>query len=100
MKNLEIYTDYPEYQDLYELFKDHLKTLKAIRRQERRKLALANGVRDESYDTVRYGRIPSYAGRAEFATSDGTKWRAIGHSPKGTPERVSEPGYIEYTEVP
>ena len=59
-------------------------------------LALANGVRDTSYNTVRWGRIPSFTGTAIIQMEDGRRWKAIGHEPTGTAEYVSRDGYIEF----
>lgn len=62
-------------------------------------LALANGVKDCSYPTVRHGYVRSFSGRAELTMDDGSKWLAIGHGPVGTPEDVFRDGYIEFRPV-
>lgn len=62
-------------------------------------LAIANGVRDEGYSTVRYGRVPSYSGEALITMEDGRQWRAVGHGPSGTAEHVSMDGWIEFIPV-
>lgn len=59
-------------------------------------LALANGVRDCGYDTVRYGWVPSFSGEAEIVMADGRRWRAIGHRPRGSAEHVARNGWIEF----
>jgi hypothetical protein len=58
--------------------------------------AISQGIEDRSYRTVRWGTVPSYSGTAIIQDADGRKWRAIGHGPKGSPERVSRNGYIEF----
>lgn len=60
-----------------------------------RKLALENGVIDQSYGTVRYGMVASYKGRAEFVYN-GNAYIAIGHGPTGTAETLGRQGYIEF----
>ncbi len=62
-------------------------------------LALENGVEDCSYDTVRCGTVGKYRGTAEITMTDGSHWKAIGHSPKGTAEYVSKDGYIEFIPI-
>lgn len=59
-------------------------------------LALAAGVRDKSYSTVRYGRVASYAGEAEVTMADGRRFRAIGHGPRGDAETLDRGGYVEF----
>ena len=59
-------------------------------------LALANGVQDMSYRTVRFGRIASYWGTANITMDDGSRWVAIGHRPTGGPGWVSREGWIEF----
>jgi len=63
-------------------------------------LALANGVLDKGYDTVRHGWIPSYSGEAIIVMEDGRKWKAIGHRPKGSPDWVDRVGWIEFIPMP
>lgn len=58
-------------------------------------LALANGVRDHSYSTVRWGTVASYGGEATITMADGSLWRAVGYGPRGTAEYVSRDGGIE-----
>lgn len=62
-------------------------------------LALENGVKDKTYSTVRYGRIPSYGGEALITMSDGRRWKAVGHEPRGSAEHVSKNGWIEFIPV-
>lgn len=63
------------------------------------RLALLNGVEDRSYNTVRWGCVPSYSGDALIVMDDGSRWKAIGHGPTGTAEWVSREGYIEFVPV-
>ena len=65
-------------------------------RQPTYALALAAGIHDNSYTTVRYGHVPSYSGQAEIVLSDGSRWLAIGHGPAGDAHTVSRDGYIEF----
>ena len=62
-------------------------------------LALEAGIEDRSYSTVRYGRISRYSGEAEITMDDGSRWKAIGHGPRGTAEFVSREGYIEFLKI-
>ena len=66
------------------------------KREPSYELAIENGIRDKSYSTVRYGRVPSYAGEVEITMSDGSRWRAIGHGPTGNAHVVTRDGYIEF----
>lgn len=58
--------------------------------------AIEQGIEDRSYRTVRWGTVPSYSGTAIIQAIDGKKWKAIGHGPKGSAERVSRNGYIKF----
>lgn len=62
-------------------------------------LALAAGVRDTGYDTVRFGWVESYAGEAEVKMADGSRWRCVGHRPRGSAEWVSRGGFIEFIPI-
>lgn len=62
-------------------------------------LALEAGIEDNSYKTVRYGWVASYAGEVEITMADGSKWKAIGHRPRGTAESVEREGYIEFQPI-
>lgn len=62
---------------------------------ELRKLALEHGIRDKSYDTVRFGMVSDYSGEAEIVIK-GEKYKAIGHGPRGSASSVSAEGYIEW----
>ena len=59
-------------------------------------LAIAAGVRDTSYGTVRYGTITSYSGEGIVKMADGRRWKCVGHGPSGNAEVVTRRGYIEY----
>lgn len=59
-------------------------------------LALAAGIEDTSYSTVRYGRVASYSGTATITMADGSKWSAVGHRPTGPADYVARQGYIEF----
>ena len=59
-------------------------------------LAIAAGVCDASYQTVRFGLVLSYRGEAVITMADGSRWRAVGHGPSGTPAFVSREGYVEF----
>lgn len=63
------------------------------------RLALSAGIKDRSYQTVRYGRVESYSGEAFIVLEDGSRWIAIGHGPTGGPDYVSKEGYIEFVPV-
>lgn len=63
-------------------------------------LALAAGVRDNSYGTVRWGRVASYSGEAVVTLEDGSRWRCVGRRPKGDAETVERQGYIEFIPLP
>lgn len=69
------------------------------KRQPSYALALAAGVKDAGYNTVRYGWISSYSGEAEVTMADGSRWRCIGHRPKGSAEWVSREGFIEFIPI-
>jgi len=59
-------------------------------------LALAAGVRDVSYGTVRWGRVADYRGEAIVTMADGRRWRCVGHGPAGSAEVISRHGYVEF----
>ena len=59
-------------------------------------LAIEHGVRDISYNTVRYGEVASFAGEAFIHMDDGVTWQAIGHRPSGNAHVVTQRGYIEF----
>ena len=59
-------------------------------------VALANGIRDRSYSTVRWGRVADYSGEAIITMADGRRWRAVGHGPEGGAEMISRHGWIEF----
>lgn len=62
-------------------------------------LALQNGVKDHSYNTTANGMIESYSGSAIIVMSNGQKWEAIGHGPKGNAYYVDREGYIEFIKL-
>lgn len=59
-------------------------------------MALDAGVRNEGYMTVRHGWVPSYSGEAVVTMEDGSRWKCIGHGPRGSAEWVSKNGFIEF----
>ena len=59
-------------------------------------LALAAGVRDVSYGTVRWGTVADYRGEGIVTMADGRRWRCVGHGPAGSAEVISRRGYIEF----
>ena len=58
-------------------------------------LAIAAGVEDDSYSTVRYGMVASYRGEAMVTLPNGSEWRCVGHGPQGNAETLARDGYIE-----
>jgi len=62
-------------------------------------LAEAAGVKDTGYETVRFGWISSFSGEAEVTMADGSRWRCVGHRPKGSAEWVSRGGFIEFIPI-
>lgn len=66
--------------------------------------AIAAGVRNVGYDTVRYGWINAYRGEADVELG-GMRYHAVGHMPVGDSvdpagERPARDGYIQFTPVP
>ena len=83
-------------QHLERLSKRALQLARDLRKKEPSDaLALANGVEDNSYNTVRWGGVSSYSGEAVVTMADGSVWRCIGHRPTGTAEYVARDGWIE-----
>lgn len=62
-------------------------------------LAFSAGIEDVGYDTVRWGWVASYRGRAEITLDDGSRWLAIGHGPKGNAEYIARDGFIEFRPI-
>jgi len=62
-------------------------------------LALANGIIDRSYNTVRFGNVASYSGKVEIVMENGTHWLAEGHKPSGGADWVASEGFIEFTKI-
>ena len=62
-------------------------------------LALAAGVSNRSYHTVRWGMVSSYDGEAIIEMADGRRWKAVGHGPQGSAEHVSKQGWIEFIPI-
>jgi len=58
-------------------------------------LALAAGVRDCSYGTVRWGTVADYRGEGVVTMADGRRWRCVGHGPTGSAEIIRKHGFIE-----
>lgn len=67
--------------------------------EEMYRLAKEGGVKDRSYNTVANGGVSDFRGKATITRSDGKRFRAIGHRPKGTPEWVAKRGWIEFREI-
>ena len=59
-------------------------------------LALAAGILDRSYSTVRWGTVASYSGEVEITMANGRRWKAIGHRPTGCAEWIDRQGYVEF----
>lgn len=59
-------------------------------------LALRAGIRDLGYSTVANGYVSKFAGEAVIELDNGTKWKAIGHGPKGDAYSISRHGFIEF----
>jgi len=59
-------------------------------------LAINAGVRDCSYNTVRWGRVSKYEGEAIIEMEDGSRWKAIGRGPTGNASWIDRDGYIEF----
>ena len=60
-------------------------------------LALAAGIEDRSYQSVRNGWIPSYGGQAEVTLANGKKFRCVGHRNHGGDAYTAHPnGFIEF----
>ena len=62
-------------------------------------LALRLGISDNSYSTVRHGRVASYDGVAEVTLRNGSRWKMIGHPTTGTPDYLRSSGFIEYIRI-
>jgi hypothetical protein len=55
-------------------------------------------IKDTSYNTVRYGRVPSFSGY-EVVGAPGDRILRVGHGPTGGPDFVRLPGcIIEHSE--
>lgn len=59
-------------------------------------LALEAGVEDAGYNTVANGYVSRYEGEAIVTMDNGTRWKCVGHLPKGGPSHISKQGYIEF----
>ena len=59
-------------------------------------LALEAGVEDAGYNTVANGYVSRYEGEAIVTMGNGTRWKCVGHLPKGIPSHISKQGYIEF----
>jgi hypothetical protein len=59
-------------------------------------LALLNGVKDTSYNTVRFGLVDSFSGEATVTMDNGNVFKCIGHGTQGGPGYISKQGYIEF----
>jgi len=60
-----------------------------------RKQALGNGVKDKSYQTVRYGWVNSFEGEAIVTDEQGKQFKAIGHKVRGSAGDIYSYGSIE-----
>ncbi len=60
------------------------------------RMAIEAGVRDKSYNTPANGYVNSYAGEAVVEMADGSRWRCVGHRPKGSAFCVTRRGFIEF----
>ncbi len=60
------------------------------------RLAILGGVKDASYKSAREGIIACFRGTAEITLEDGSRWRAVGHGPKGDAWSVTRHGWIEF----
>lgn len=59
-------------------------------------LAMEAGIRDESYQTVRFGTVAKYSGDVIVTMADGKTWRCVGRGPTGGADWISKQGYIEF----
>jgi len=62
-------------------------------------LAIAAGVMDVSYPTVRYGTVAAYRGHGDVTMPDGSRWHAVGHMPDGDAGNIWRRGWIEFTRL-
>ena len=60
------------------------------------KLALEHGIKSQGYKTVSHGWVDSYSGNVLIKMENGSLWRAIGHSPEGSPEWIDRQGWVEF----
>ena len=75
-------------------------TKKKDKGMSKKEIALAAGVRDVSYSTVRYGWVKSYSGQATVTLLEDNKtYRAIGHRSTGAPEGPVKDGFIEFMPI-
>lgn len=84
--------------DALQALAERAQTLAADLRKEQPsyELALEAGVQDRGYDTVACGHVSSFRGEAIVTLEDGSRWRCVGHGPKGGASYVSKQGYIEF----
>lgn len=62
-------------------------------------LAIAAGVVDDTYETVRYGFVRSYKGEATVTMEDGSVWIARGEGPLGDAHSIRRDGRITFERV-
>jgi hypothetical protein len=62
-------------------------------------LALAAGVEDRSYNTVRHGLVSCYTGEGFVRMDNGALWKCIGHGTKGRNGELHSEGYIEFFKI-
>lgn len=72
---------------------------KMLEEQPSKQEALAAGIEDRGYNTVRHGYVSSYRGIAIIQKEDGRKFRCIGHEPEGDAEVIMRNGFIEFVEI-
>ena len=63
-------------------------------------LAMAAGIEDCGYDTVRHGWVSKYRGEAIVTMADGRKWKAVGYGPTGGPDWIGKQGGITFSLLP
>ena len=59
-------------------------------------LAVAAGIKDRGYNTPANGYISSYSGEVEITMDYGSRWRAVGHGPRGRGGVLYSHGHIEF----
>ena len=84
-------------EELKELSRKALSLAKDLKKElPSYELAIENGIEDCSYRTVANGWVSSYYGTAIIEMENGTKFKALGHSPDGDAASIYSDGYIEF----